>query len=559
MANRELQGGRTVGADVAVKLPDADVSTEQMFHSIAELGQNIIKENQQAKITENFSAAQIDINQMAMKYQTEYEGDPFGGMKKFQEERDKIIEGYGNDISPFFKKPWQQDTRRLAMTNDAAMETWAYKQTKVNTVTAINRSIKNNMSQALVDGQNFGNSDEDEIGSFLNFGQAKAQLVGFADKNLGSETATKMLEDYDGDYLKSFMSGVSDSNPLKALRLMERDDVKASFKDQKQYASMKEAVESRALNVQEINGKKQVLTALKDENSLLAKSLEAPISYADLQQQFAAQPNMSSYAKNFFMKANGYTKADGTTKLSNSEQLQFKTDLYDQITQTVSNPELDAADISALQTKVYQGMDNGSLTEKEGINYLNQITAPLADAKEAQYSKFQMGKNNPFQDNIGFSGIQQIYQDQIEVKPAEGEDEVGDQTKLMNNQNKVKLFDNYMASLTAQAASYGLTVAQVPSLGKPQQRKLYTDAQNQAVKDYMIDKNPALATLPDLPNQVLTGGKLEPGTAGSRDLKPSVTAKKSFETQIGSDGYLYRLYPDGTREKTVKAPEGVKF
>jgi hypothetical protein len=555
MANRELQGGRTVGADVAVKLPDADVSTEQMFHSIAELGQNIIKENQQAKIMENFSAAQIDINQMAMKYQTEYEGDPFGGMKKFQEERDKIIEGYGNDISPFFKKPWQQDTRRLAMTNDAAMETWAYKQTKVNTVTAINRSIKNNMSQALVDGQNFGNSDEDEIGSLMNFGQSKAQLIGFADKNLGSETATKMLEDYDGDYLKSFMSGVSDSNPLKALRLMERDDVKASFKDQKQYTSMKEAIESRALNVQEINGKKQVLTALKDENSLLAKSLEAPISYADLQQQFAAQPNMSSYAKNFFMKANGYTKADGTTKLSNSEQLQFKTDLYDQITQTVSNPELDAADISALQTKVYQGMDNGSLTEKEGINYLNQITAPLADAKEAQYSKFQMGKNNPFQDNIGFSGIQQIYQDQIEVKPAEGEDEVGDQTKLMNNQNKVKLFDNYMASLTAQAASYGLTVAQVPSLGKPQQRKLYTDAQNQAVKDYMIDKNPALATLPDLPNQVLTGGKLIQGTAGDRNLKPDVAAPPKFETYSGSDGYLYRQYPDGKYERVGRMPQ----
>jgi hypothetical protein len=554
MANRELQGGRTIGADVAVQLPDADVSTEKMISGIAQIGQGIIKENQQAKITENFSMAQLDINQLAMKYQTEYEGDPFGGMKKFQEARDKIIEGYGNDISPFFKKPWQQDTRNLAMTNDATMETWAYKQTKVNTVNSINRSIKNNMSQAMVDGQNFGNSDEDEIGTFLNFGQAKAQLVGFADQNLGSETATKMLEDYDGDYLKSFMSGVSDSDPLKALRLMERDDVKGSFKDQKQYMSMKEAIESRALNVQEINGQKQILNALKQENSVLAKSLEAPISYADLQEQFSAT-EMSSYAKNYFMKANGYTKSDGSTKLSNSEQLQFKTDLYDQITQTVSNPELTAADVSALQEKVYQGMDNNALTESEGINYLNQITAPLASGKEEQYSKFQIGKNNPFQDNIGFSGIQKIYEDQIAIPPAEGEEEVGEQTKLMNNQNKVKLYDYFMSSLEEQAGSYGVTIAQVPTLGKPQQRKLYTDAQAQAVKDYMIDKNPTLATLPDLPNQVLTGGKLIQGTAGDRNLKPDVAAAPQFETYSGSDGYLYRKYPDGKYERVGRNPQ----
>lgn len=519
MANRELQGGRTVGADVAVKLPDADVSTEQMFHSIAELGQNIIKENQQAKITENFSAAQIDINQMAMKYQTEYEGDPFGGMKKFQEERDKIIEGYGNDISPFFKKPWQQDTRRLAMTNDAAMETWAYKQTKVNTVTAINRSIKNNMSQALVDGQNFGNSDEDEIGSLVNFGQSKAQLIGFADKNLGSETATKMLEDYDGDYLKSFMSGVSDSNPLKALRLMERDDVKASFKDQKQYASMKEAIENRALNVQKINGEKQVLNTLRDENSVLAKSLEAPISYADLQEQFA-KTNMSPYAQSYFMKANGYTKTSvggSKAKLTGEQKDELKQSIFSRVIGFgKADAPITSEDIKALQSDIYKAADQGAITKAETAQWTGQILTPYIAQKENDLSQFS---DNAFiADDLGLKGLQEAFDESIAIVPEEDQT-LGPLSQKENSNNRIRLYDTYMGYLGKEAQGRGVAVGDIPKLDRDTRRTIYAKAQQQAIKSYNAENYPEFQNMKEVPNAVI------PVINNPSDLQPEYKSK----------------------------------
>ena len=63
----------------------------------------------------------------------------------------------------------------------------------------------------------------------------------------------------------------------------------------------------------------------------------------------------------------------------------------------------------------------------------------------------------------------------------------------------------------------------------------------------------------DIPNQIFSGGKLIQGMTGDRNVKPDVSAPKSFDTQVGSDGFLYRLYPNGTREQVGPAPEGIKY
>lgn len=451
MARRDVYTPRTVTQIVpeAIEAPVADGT----LNAIADIGTEIIRAGQEAKITENFSKAQLELSQLNTQYEIDYQGDPFGGLDKLKNERQKIYDRYGSDISPFFKKPWMDSTRELEVKNEGQTKAWAFQQTRKNTVASINRSIKNNLSQASLDGENFGNSDETEFSSFVNFAQSKKQLMGFADKNLGSETATSMLEDYDEDYLKSFVSGVSESNPLKALRMMDDPKVKASFRDHKQYAKMRESVENRALNVQEINSQKEILGTLKDENSLLTRSLEKPISYTELQSEFD-RVDMSPASRKFFMKANGYTKADGEEKLSQAEQLQYKVDLYDDIAAATSDPNFTPEKIKGIQERIYNGMNRAALSEKDGIDFLNQLIGPSIEKKEEELSKFQ--KNNWFTDDIGFSGLQKMYGESIEIKPAEGEEEVGPVTKAVNNENKAKLYDYYKSALQAESEPLGI-------------------------------------------------------------------------------------------------------
>lgn len=222
MASRDTTNFRTVVNQV-VENPNT------LLAAGAEIGTEIIRQGQEAKINENISKAQLDLNQLQTQYQIDFESDPMKGMEEYKQKRSEIFETYGSEISPVFRRYWNDSARKIMLTNDATQQGWALKQTRVNTVKAINESMKNNFKQANIDGQNFGNSDETEIGAFVNFETSKQHLAGWGNKNLGETTTSDILDGYDKDYMKSFISGVADSNPKKAAQLLESDSVKGMF------------------------------------------------------------------------------------------------------------------------------------------------------------------------------------------------------------------------------------------------------------------------------------------------------------------------------------------
>ena len=195
----------------------------------AELAADIVRQGQEAKITENFSKAQLDLNALQTQYQIDFEGDPMGGMDGYKQKRQEIFDTYAEQISPLFRRTWNDNTRKLAYTNDATQQGWALKQTRINTVKAVNAAMKNSFKQANTDGQNFGNSDETEIGAYVNYEGSKQNLEGFASKNLGETTSSKMLSGYSKDYMKSFIAGVAETNPKKAAGLLESEAFKDRF------------------------------------------------------------------------------------------------------------------------------------------------------------------------------------------------------------------------------------------------------------------------------------------------------------------------------------------
>jgi hypothetical protein len=223
MAQRDINNFREV-TQVVAKNPNTLLSAG------AEIGAEIMRQGQEARINENLSKAQIDLSALETKYQTDFESDPLGGMEEYKQNRQAIFDGLGEQISPLYRKYWNDATRKITLQNDATQQGWALKQTRVNTVKAVNQSMKNNFLQANIDGQKFGKSDESEIGAYINFENSKSALAAFGNKNLGETTTGEMLSDYGKDYVKSFISGVADSNPEKAAQLLASDQVKGMFK-----------------------------------------------------------------------------------------------------------------------------------------------------------------------------------------------------------------------------------------------------------------------------------------------------------------------------------------
>jgi len=71
MANRDLSTFNSVSQQVA------DTSTNTIVQGITSLGQKAVAQSQEAKINENLSKAQIDLNKLDNDFRINAQGDPF--------------------------------------------------------------------------------------------------------------------------------------------------------------------------------------------------------------------------------------------------------------------------------------------------------------------------------------------------------------------------------------------------------------------------------------------------------------------------------------------------
>lgn len=497
MANRDLSTFNTVTRQVA------DTSQNTIVQGVTSLGQKAIAQSQEAKINENLSKAQIDLNKLDMDYRINAQGDPFNKemSTKYQQDRKAIMEGYGADISPIFKQEWITNTNRLKTQSDLANQAWGYKQTQVNTVQSINESIKNNMDTAASNGRMYASDETGDIETFLNYAPSRVSLTEFATKNLGEVSAQEMLNTYDEDYLKSFLSGVAEKNPVRALQLMESDVIKEGVGDSETFNDFKNAVENRALKFQEVAIQQEVLGTLKKEATVFRTG--EPMSYAEIQQ---VTSDMSPAAREYFMKANGFAdevkkskKGSGsgdavtiggqTIKMDNTGKEIFKAGIIDNLNRMSKMDNIDTDSIRALQDQIFTGMSSKAITRKEGTELIAQLVEPTLEGKEENIEDFSSGNWNPFSEDVGFPAIEEYYEDNIQIEG--DEDELGEVSRALNATNKSNLYDYYFEALQTEAAKQvspanpqGIRIGDITKLPRKQRREIYTRAKDTAVQSF---------------------------------------------------------------------------
>ncbi len=505
MARRDVTDFRTV-VQVLAEEPD------QAGVVAANLGQDIIRRSQEARIKEGLSAAMLEMNAVTDQFQKQYEGDPFSeqGLKELKEQRQAVLDTYGQNISPLFRRDWQEGAMSLSTQHDTQINAWGYKQATANTRTSITNTGKNYLNQAMIDGEAFGTGKGALVETLANFGQAKKQLEDFGTRNLGEVTTGEYVKAFGQDWVKSFVSGVAKNNPVEALRLMDSDEVKTEIEDQADFMKFREAIETRAIKFQEVAKQQEILDVLKNENALLASG--KVLSYGEITD---ATAGMSEGARDYFLRANGYKK-DGDEKLSMEDKLQFKAGVYDQINQLALQENVAPADIVNLQDAIYNGMNQGALSQEEGANFLTQLLDPAIAEQEKQLGDFTGGDYNPFKENVGLEGIQKHYADSVEIKVPEGE-EVGTVSKAVNAANKAQLYDNYFSALDEQAAKRGIKIADIPN--QRDSYEVYQQAQAQAIQRLQAKTTPVLKLQPAIPISAIVHLTKNPTLADKFDEK----------------------------------------
>ena len=466
-----------------------------LIETVAEIGKNIIQRSQEAKVNENFSNAQFEVNQLDRQFQVEYQGDPFNkkGLETLKKNKNAIFDKNSEGISPFFMRPYNTKTRQLGKQSEIMTEAFGFKQSRVNTVNSMNKSIKNSLSQAAIDGE----SGVDLPTALNNFTTSKKAIVETVDGILSESEATAVLEDFDQDYLKTHLSGKAVNDPVGALAMMDTKEVAESFRDRDQFVKMRDAIENRALQSQQIAIKGEVLGAMKGSAELFASG--KPLSYAQVQ---TVSANMSEPAKKFFMKKNGFTNPKDR-KLGKAEQLQFKASIVNTVESIMSHDDLSISDLANLQGKIFDGMNNNSLSEKEGLTLMENLIEPAIEGKASRLKGFETSDWNPINNEIGYDTITDFYRDNVEIRPEDNalfgsilfsntSEEVGPITQGLNNTNKVNLFDYYFESLKEQAKKAGIPrVADLKEMvDSDKQEVIYKAAADSAINRFRANASP---------------------------------------------------------------------
>lgn len=538
MAQRDLTNDRSVIQQVAEQ-PDA------LLNQAASIAEGILRQGEEAKLTENFSQAQLDLSALDSRYRLDNQGDPTNknARSKYDADRQKIYDGLGGNISPFYKRQWQDNTRQLNDSNDATRQAWALKQTQVNSVSSVNKAMQNGLRQATLDGEALGAgvlSIEDVL---VNHANSVANLNNYAQANLGETTGTEAVKDYNEDWLKTTISSMSLTDPVGALAALDVAAVKNSFTDLGQWQDMKKSIGNRALNVQTVKGEQAVLDILTTPNSLLAASVNEGkvMDHTSLQVALEGQP---SFVKSYFMKANGY--GSGGEDLSDAEKFKNKADLYAGLSELSRDDNLGTDAVKKIQESIYKGMENKTLTGKEGAGWINQFVSPAIKQAGENLSKFET-KNLWVFDGGGFSDLDEVL-DQVLIPKPKGE-ELDDLDILTNNKAKVTLYEFYTQELVREATARKIdSITGLSSLPSSEKRSIYNKAQNSAKNNFWKERYPKFGGLENVPPTIITGDGRKIVTGVMSDAKPSSSVSADFEVRTGADGKTYHIFPDGTYE-----------
>lgn len=344
----------------------------------------------------------------------------------------------------------------------------------------------------------FGEDESSEINAFINMANVREQLEVFGTKNLGSETTGQALDTFDEDYMKVFISGVSETNPLKASQLMETDMVKDHFRDPVQYTKMKRAVENRAKIFEKANASSQKMNTLAAENEFIKNAGNS--TYAE-QQQFFEKNNVSPIVREFYEEVSGYASQRAAVKGNDKIDLKRKFQII--LTDTIKKEDVSDDDLRALQDAVYGGMKKGVLSEAEGFGYIDQLMTPLVTKKQEQISKFKVGAWNPFQDNLGLDTLQkeiEAFTGYAEADPAG----IGADDMLSYKKTANQMYDLYLEGLSSEAQKRGMKVADLSSLSYSEGAKVYNAALKNAKEGVVRSLYPSLATVETLPEKIIS-------------------------------------------------------
>jgi hypothetical protein len=183
-----------------------------------------------AAMNASLSKAEVEAMSVTEKWRVENEGKPLDptALSNLNKQYKEIYGKYSKDVSIMSRGKWAGVQSKAIGGLQQDNLKWGYKQVVANTENNINDTIKNTVAKAKLHGEEFNITKAAE-----DFDTQSALLRATGYKTVGKARTDKLLEDYESEYMMSFLIGAISKNPDMGLDLLQNDRIKASITDTK--------------------------------------------------------------------------------------------------------------------------------------------------------------------------------------------------------------------------------------------------------------------------------------------------------------------------------------
>jgi len=192
-----------------------------------------------ANINNHLADANLQMFEVTNKWRLANESDPTNqeALGKLHAEYDRILGQYNDKVGLLSRGDWIKFSSRLKNQYQLDNAEWGIKQTTVNTENKINGSMQKNFSIFAQLGRN------DDLNNFKQtYQNSKSAIEEFSQGFIGEERRNKLMEDYASDSMTSWLLGLAEKNPKKALAYLEQKDVRNDLGSQKKVFSIKRII-----------------------------------------------------------------------------------------------------------------------------------------------------------------------------------------------------------------------------------------------------------------------------------------------------------------------------
>lgn len=182
--------------------------------------QEVVKQQQEIKIDSSMTDARLQMDKITNDWREANKDNPNNpeAMKELQANYNQVFSVLRNDIDPLYRQNFDLEANKLKGGYDINNQAWALKQNQENVKYHIRNSINNYLELA----RNYGSADNGDMAT-VDFEQSYNKLLDYAAKNLGTEQAAYLLNNYEEKFAKAYINGLSESNPQKAIEVLQND------------------------------------------------------------------------------------------------------------------------------------------------------------------------------------------------------------------------------------------------------------------------------------------------------------------------------------------------